>query len=168
MRRILILGSLSLALAGLSACGQADRQPGEPGGDAGASAGAGGAAWSAGAARAGLWEVTSVTGGETDRFRECRAAGLDLDNLGGEAASDCEVSESIQGGELVMSSQCRLNEAELATTFRVSGSDVAYRGQMEMVLTRDGEELARTQTVTEGRWISDCPAGMAPGDIDGE
>lgn len=116
--------------------------------------------------RAGLWLQTETREGETASYEMCRAAGPDENLralLSGERPG-CEVSRGTSGGALEVSARCRMEAGEVQTVIRMTGNEGAYNVQIDTTLTQGGEVQMSDRIVGEGRWISDCPSDMAPGD----
>lgn len=116
--------------------------------------------------RAGLWLRTETRDGETTTYRECRAGGADenLQELLAGRRPGCRTSRSGDRGGLQLAIRCDVAGGEVETVIRIRGGDTAYVAEMDTTLTRGGRVEARDHSVVDARRVSDCPAGMQPGD----
>lgn len=118
--------------------------------------------------RAGLWEVVSRRGAETEIEQVCRAAGVDPElheYLAGPAGPGCQKTRSDVGGRLQVSMQCFGPGSKLEMSIGLQGSDSRYSLTISTAVTGSDGSRSVEAASAEARWLSACPAGTAAGDV---
>jgi hypothetical protein len=167
MKRMSLLAVL--LTTALAACGEAAVSPSSDVDEANAAPAAPARLDESGLPRlkAGLWEITERRDGEVEVRRVCRAAGVDKevrDVLFGPAEPGCtKTGAAVANGRSAVV-QCERNDAIVQIKLRISGGETRFTADVQTTVTpTTGQPVGETLNAVS-RWISDCPAGMAPGD----
>lgn len=121
----------------------------------------------------GLWDVTTrEPDGEVETYQQCMGeeANAEIREAVTGQTEGCTKQVNRAGGALMISGVCEQHQVRTNINYIIKGSDT--RSSMTMRMTVQNlstkEAPATMEMKAEGRWVGDCPSGVAPGERVGE
>lgn len=119
--------------------------------------------------RPGLWEVTKVDDGETEVSRECvgEETNKEMAQMLAAPQPNCTREGGPGLGAYKVKYACSEGGISIESDIELRGGDTNFDMKMGIWSIVNGERNGGVITA-KGKWVSACPAGMKPGDTEGE